>query len=348
MTAKTDSKSDRLFGLQYLRAVAAIGVVAFHGSEAAGFPIYAGATGVDIFFVLSGFLMVEITNDRSRPAAFLRNRIERVVPLYWIATTAMLACGLAGYFRGDLTLPNTIGSYLFIPIAHPTRGGLPLLTVGWTLNYEMMFYAIFALALFLPQRRRMPALSLVLAGIAAIGIAFHPHRPPASVWTDSIVLEFLAGTWIATLWRRDGPARPLLGWTMIAAGFLLLAPLAWLILETQRIAERAWLGIPAGLALLGTLQLERKGVREFRLPLLLGNASYSIYLWHIFVVQVVAAAAHHVAMPPWLIFTTSVAGGVTAGVLSYALLEKPIMAYFHRKRREGRGARHGQFAPIRL
>src|SRR5947209_976295 len=126
----------RLHNIQYLRGIAALGVVAFHAALTAGVPFRMGAFGVDIFFVISGFLMVAITNVNSRQAPFLRDRIVRVVPLYWIATLVVYLADRR-YTSGPDQL---VSSLMFIPRGHSADAPwfFPVLNVGWTLNYEML------------------------------------------------------------------------------------------------------------------------------------------------------------------------------------------------------------------
>ncbi len=124
-----------------------------------------GFAGVDVFFVISGFIMWSISARESRPAAFMVNRIVRITPLYWLATGVMIFGALAGLFpRVVLTPDHIVNSLLFIPHVSPSNHQVwPLLVQGWTLNYEMFFYALFALTLFAP--RALQAL-LCVAGIA--------------------------------------------------------------------------------------------------------------------------------------------------------------------------------------
>lgn len=142
----------RLFGLQYLRGLAACAVVAYHAADRAQRPFAAGETGVDLFFVLSGFLMWAITDAHSRPGQFLIDRAKRIVPSYWIVTSVMLAGAIAGLFPAvRLTVTHIVTSYAFIPSISPSNGQVwPLLVPGWTLNYEAGFYLLFGAALCLP------------------------------------------------------------------------------------------------------------------------------------------------------------------------------------------------------
>ena len=180
----------QLQGIQALRAIAALLVVFGHAAHEAeaiaarvGVPaidpsfLYWGS-GVDIFFVISGFIMVHTSAELfGRPGAwriFLGRRIARIVPLYWLLTSLLLIGSL--FVPQLLNVPigdwqHILASYLFIP---SLRGGSeirPVMALGWTLNFEMFFYLLFAGAMFLPLRRGMAALAVTLLGLALIGMA---------------------------------------------------------------------------------------------------------------------------------------------------------------------------------
>src|SRR5215467_2504234 len=148
--------------IQFLRALAAAAVVAFHvrfdfvnnvsppGFLPAAFNL--GAAGVDLFFVISGFVMVysseSLFGRPNAPATFLLRRIVRIVPLYWLMTSVMLAYVLArGFGPSDASPQLALASYFFIPYRRPSGAMDPLYGIGWTLNYEMFFYVVFAVAM---------------------------------------------------------------------------------------------------------------------------------------------------------------------------------------------------------
>lgn len=129
-----------------------------------------GTSGVDLFFVISGFIVVVTTAGvDTKPFDFWRRRIVRVVPLYWLLTLLMVTVALIapGLFKTLKVAPETVlQSLLFIPHFSQSFSGVvwPLLVPGWTLNFEMFFYALFGLALILPPRYRLLVLTSVLAG----------------------------------------------------------------------------------------------------------------------------------------------------------------------------------------
>ena len=153
--------------IQILRGMAALFVVFFHVSEMLlqytdrqgifcrfASLWHTGAAGVDLFFIISGFVMVQSTRDKFQKngssSEFMLRRIIRIVPLYWLYTSVMLVLVLLPFTLKNQVFSGwyTVASYLFIPVLNPASGlDLPLLAPGWTLSYEMYFYLIFALLL---------------------------------------------------------------------------------------------------------------------------------------------------------------------------------------------------------
>lgn len=123
---------NKLLGIQYLRALAAVAVVCFHAASKENVNFLIGEAGVDVFFVISGFLMVAITTSETSPMEFVKNRIKRILPVYWIATTVMLFGVIFGMFpNAQLELWHVIASYLFLPAISPATGEIwPLLVPG--------------------------------------------------------------------------------------------------------------------------------------------------------------------------------------------------------------------------
>src|SRR5690606_35540078 len=135
-----------LYGIQYLRAFAALAVVVFHAAERTGMHFAIGAAGVDVFFVVSGFIMMAISDHRqTSPFIFLKNRLLRIAPNYWIVTGIMIIGAVAGLFPNmKLDFFHIMGSFFFFPVASPNAEQFwPVLVQGWTLNYEAFFYAVF-------------------------------------------------------------------------------------------------------------------------------------------------------------------------------------------------------------
>ena len=170
--------------IQYLRAIAAMMVVWHHAREQLPglkffFPSEFGPSGVDLFFVISGFIMVATTTGPGRPFNFIARRLIRVVPLYWLLTCTMVALAwkLPQLFRTiDLAPAHVLQSLLFIPHYSPSFPGMawPVLVPGWTLNFEMFFYAVFAATLSLAQPMRLWALAAVMSTLVIVGLSMGP------------------------------------------------------------------------------------------------------------------------------------------------------------------------------
>jgi exopolysaccharide production protein ExoZ len=207
--------------LQAARAIAAWLVVTDHAlleisGNAPDNPIthlawWLGGAGVYVFFVISGFIMVHISWESFRRRAastdFFRRRIIRIVPLYWLATIAALAAhkiwATHGTHAGWL---DVVRSLLFIPYFSGEDGWYPILPGGWTLNYEMMFYVVFALGLTLPRKAALPAVAMALLAL----IAFGPYSGIGAVayLASPIVVWFLLGMGLATVWHWQQFAEP--------------------------------------------------------------------------------------------------------------------------------------------
>ena len=330
------AQSDTLYPVQYLRAAAALVVMLFHVSvlsqETWGLdPLrvdYVGAAGVDLFFVISGFIMAMIV---ARPGRFdgreyWIRRIARVAPAHWVITCCVfvLAALVPSLFNSTTAdIAALLTSLLFLAVDTGNGSTVPLLVVGWTLNYEIYFYAIVAVTAGLFSDRRLVGASGVIICLALVGIVFQPAHPSLAFYTDPILLEFVFGILIFRTWRRTGSAglsfAPL---TVFALGALLLV-LQW---ERPLVDWRAFYwGVPAAAVLYGAL-----GALRFRSAFLarLGDWSYALYLTHLFVITLyikhVIPSDAMIALPwPAHYMIMTVAAFAAAGGY-YTLVEKPL------------------------
>ncbi len=349
--------AQKLDSIQILRAVAAISVVAVHAvtvaarsfaPQAAHFaPAHfrdlhrLGSAGVDIFFVISGFVMMYVHynqfGDRGAPRRFLARRIIRVVPLYWVLTgLAIVLLVLApdlSFDQSEIDLPWVIGSFLFIQV--PTHSGYiqPVVAPGWTLNFEMFFYAIFTLALLIPRRFAIPFIAGTFGLLLAIGLVF-PARPLwLTVWTGPLLMEFLAGVVLAIAYRR---ALPIFSWRigrlLIVLGVALFAMTVWSTPPWKGWLQALEWGIPATLVVWGTLSIELHPSLRVSLGKLLGDASYSIYLFQVFALPglalVLKAALRGHRIPVDLAAAILICGAVAVSVGCWYLIERPMTRFF--------------------
>lgn len=339
-----------IINLQILRAAAAF-LVFFHhfipniDRLFPGAKVYEfGAAGVDIFFVLSGFIMVLTTfNKDSDPIRFFVNRVVRIVPIYWIMTLAIVSLFLIG-FRPigvlDLQFSYIWKSLFFIPF---TRNGLwePILSVGWTLNFEMFFYALFAFLLIFPNfRLRILLLVTVLMCLVGTGMLF-TLNPYLEYYTSPVILDFALGAGFGVFYvsrRANFSSGNRAGaWLLIATGALLIAVTgSGLGLSSSHNILRPMTWGLAGLLLIyGCVLLEENGfVAKNKILISLGNASYSIYLVHNLMIQVSEKAVSQFLAPGLVALGMMIVGALVLttifGWASYKFIESPINQSYRR------------------
>ena len=259
--ARAVGRSPELASIQALRAIAALAVAIAHtyplvGIEfgIAGYPtLITGAAGVDLFFVISGFIMVYASEDLfeqpGAPRTFFLRRLIRIVPLYWLVTTVLLVYLLLRY-RSLLehTPVTVVASYFFIPTYNSAGPMAPVLPVGWTLNYEMFFYLVFAGGLLLKRTVAVIVLSALLTAFGLWGRQL-ALPVPLSILADPIILEFVFGMLVALAYREGLKLPQAAALGLIAVGFgALAASAAWDLASISRVI--IW-GIPSACLVAG-------------------------------------------------------------------------------------------------
>jgi exopolysaccharide production protein ExoZ len=337
----------RLSSIQMLRAAAALSVALFHACQWSHIDFAVGAAGVDVFFVISGFVLWSACETRPVSAgAFLLARAERILPLYWIVTLAVAAVAL--WRPQALPIVHLQGrhlllSLLLVPHDDPVGGPFPLLPTGWTLTYEAFFYAVMAIALAGPRDRRWTILAGVLLAASAVGFGYHGWY---TLLANPLLLEFLAGAALARAWARGRLERlpAPLGWGLIAGGLALLLAQQVGGLRDDFLRPFVW-GPPAVMIVAGALKLEADGRvgsgRIARAFVTQGDASYSLYLMQAPVIAVFAWLTP--AWPATVRAPLSLALAILMGWLCWAALERPLGSALRRlhhlpaAHRRGRG-----------
>ena len=323
----------QIISLQYLRGFAAVAVCIHHFSEAFEYKIHVGAAGVDVFFVISGFVMALVTEALVSPVRFVTDRLVRIVPMYWLCTVFLFACVLAkpNLFPMDSSdTSHFLKSVFFIPHIAPSGTTYPLITQGWTLIYEMFFYAIFACALWLSQAHRIAIATTSIFILVGIGALLQSDNLFVSTYTSPLMIEFVAGLWLFLAYKRG--AMP----SAVLSIVLVVVSLAWFVVaEFVRPDNRAFdFGIPAFLLVTGSLGLE-KYIKIKPLLLEIGDSSYSIYLTHWFSLLFVRLLAQKLGVYGWPVIVASVPSAVILGIAAHKLIEAPInrtlKAAFRRK-----------------
>jgi exopolysaccharide production protein ExoZ len=348
----------KLIHLQVLRAIAASLVVADHGFSdlvnrgipATGYlksGYLLGHLGVTAFFVLSGLIMMRQSADLfgtpRGPFVFAYRRLIRIVPMYWIATL----CYFSSSIRRDLLHPvkELLISLVFLPnFIHPVDRLEPVLGQGWTLNYEMFFYLLFALSLFLPRRKGILFLLIVPELLAAIG---HSYAFPIAgmsssllnFYTDQLIVLFARGVLIGA-WETESRSTFRLKLPFSPA-YLLLIPAVLLLAMPYRLGRfQSWefLSLTSILVVL-CCTLVDNGIPGpiLRAMVLLGDASYSTYLFHLFAYPVAIPLAikitQHLHKGPLVMLLMVALAIVVAnliGLLIHLAIERPITRAFKR------------------
>lgn len=337
MTIATKPESGQIVELQYLRALAVVLVVIGHthqtegrllGDQLLGGFAYFGFSGVDVFFVISGFIIHHLYGRVSglRPRFFFA-RLNRIFPLYWVYTAIAVAGYLSIFGDGPGTAvhdKNWLASITLFPVGYP-----PILPVGWTLTHELYFYLVYALFLAVPARWRSWAV-LAWAGLTLGGLfGLAEGRAP---WIGLVIspfnLLFLAGALIARFADR------LLAWKFAALALASAGAalgLAWTAaygLEgLDDPATRVPVFAPFAIGTVWAVLAWRP-----RLPALaarIGDWSYACYLGHILVLDILARI-----LAPYLsgtifaspvYYTLGMLGSLVLAWFGHRFIERPLL-----------------------
>lgn len=328
-----------IISIQVLRFVAAFMVVLFHAHVAlvgklpnhiAGQVDHAfevGASGVHIFFVISGFVMV-YTSIRSRlnSIGFLKRRLIRIYPIYWVVFVAYV---VAHQLLGS-PYQHSAGEIGLASLLFPGFSAL-VIGPGWTLSFEMYFYLCFALALVAGVRNGLLALSIFYVLSVLIGRTLQVS--PGQVLTDSLLLEFVAGAWLGVAYSRGFAVSQRTGAAFVMVAVVLFGSGFWL--DYHSVPSIVSWGIPSLLLVTGALAFEPK-LRSSRGRFFgrLGDSSYLLYLSHVLIIDLFLAtpiallngseySAVVIALPFALACTAIAAGG-------YRTIELPLLKLLKR------------------
>ena len=344
----------KLLGVEAVRGIAALMVVLFHagvllsGPKDYGRPPFAGAfssgrAGVDVFFVLSGFIITFIhTADIGRPGrlvSFARKRLLRIYPSYWVCTLILLAIMLISPTpdRREHHPGFILSSLLLLP-----RMAEPLLGPGWSLRHELLFYGLFALSL-LNRRLGAVVLTVWFAAITANIVAITATGSPlagglAGAWLFApFNIEFLAGMGVTALVLRWRVPFPLMLLTAGIGLFLLCATAETRAGDALNVWPPLHVGYAAATALVLVGLVARERASGLRVPaalVALGDASYALYLLHIIVIMLGVFVLRHlrpiVALPLDAACPALVLAAVITALLFTRTVERPMLAFLRR------------------
>jgi exopolysaccharide production protein ExoZ len=267
--------------VQLLRGAAATSTVCAHVYP--NFTVC--AAGVDIFFAISGFVIVisseRLLGAKHAPLVFLRQRLIRIVPIYWLATMFAL------WMLGSIHPATVAASLFFVPhINEYSATVLPVLSVGWTLNLEMFFYVLFALALTVCGRMDAVIFSIVtvLLGLTVFGASRGLPYAFAVYWTSPTTLEFAFGMVIALAFRADFRLSPTGGAAIAIAALAILMTFG--NLDTQPLGwwRLAVWGVPSAMIVMSSALVNWNLGVFAPVASLVGAASYAVCVTHQFTI----------------------------------------------------------------
>ena len=334
--------ASKLNNIQGLRAYAALSVVFFHSGYLLPHILAFGFYGVDVFFVISGFIMAGICD--LRPQKFFLRRAIRIIPLYWVATLAIFCLALARPMLLKATHPNVgqlVKSLLFIPFMKEDGLLQPLLFVGWSLNYEMYFYVLLALALlFVSGRRATFAVAAIVTVVPWLLLSLHSSSAIVKFYASPLPLEFAMGIGVYYVARAISiPTARKLRWPLLALSAFVVAELIVYFTVPLPYFPPDWVGfgIPSVVLVL-TAALMSKCGWDLRAGwiILLGDASYAIYLLHPYILYF----QERVLAKRWPVlscehnFFGMMLGVTLVCVIScaaYLYLEKPLVDWLARR-----------------
>jgi exopolysaccharide production protein ExoZ len=343
-TGSAPTPRQNFSGVQFLRFFSAMLVVLTHstGSIAermlgTGYDDYwrGGMVGVHTFFVISGFVMMVSTASLARrenaAAYFLKMRVIRVVPMYWAATTAKIAASLllpklaAGT---SLAVGFLACSYLFIPVRNGNGDLLPVLTVGWTLAFEMFFYLLFSLALYL-RVSPFRFVNAIFFAMLLLGVFWKPPHDALAFFFSPLLLDFTLGM-IIGLGVQRGICLPV----PVCVAVIVVATVLLFGLDHAALGMPFFTSALPAMLLVGGFVFGDAAISRFLPALLprLGDSSYSLYLSHPFVVPAVTVILVKLGMNDPLVALLIIAiASVVIGHLIYLLIERHLLEFLKKR-----------------
>lgn len=340
-SAQETLQASRVLSIQYLRAIAALMVVAYHAASRVeeDLPSFVttnmdlGHAGVDLFFVISGFIIWTIGGTTTRsPGDFLVRRIVRIAPPYWFATLLWVSLVfILGANWASLEPSHVLRSLLFVPHWSPTfeDSFWPVLVPGWTLIFEAFFYLLFSVVLVFRQHR-LAIVAAIIASLVLLGAVLNLSSAPMVAYTSPLLLEFLAGVLLAELCRHYRFDRVTAG-LLIGTGILVIAVLGEFVTTNQTSWSRPLIfGLGSVLVVCGFVNLEDQMPR-WRFLERLGDGSYATYLFHIPILVILLAVWDRMPWAgtsegAWGYFAMGLGLSVIAGIWGFERIERPLQA----------------------
>jgi exopolysaccharide production protein ExoZ len=326
-------------GIQAMRGIAALAVVFGHSvtmrtGMGISIPV-ANATvgifqcGVDIFFVISGFIIASTASEigaqdgRRGVIRFAYKRAARIYPVYWVVLAIAI---VVSYWVA--TGPGHLTAHLNFRHVFLAQANNWFVPPAWTLFYEMNFYAAIALCILLSPKYIIELAVLGVCALAILGLSPLPRLP--GVMGSPLTLEFGFGVIIAFITRRGIKQ---LGPICLFGSGMLFALGAYCEVMEKPVSETTRLltfGIAAALLIYSIVAAELNGTTFSRALQYPGDISYSLYIWHFLIFTILAtpaASAYLSWLPGQVQISIWIAAVVVVSAVSYEIIEKPTPRY---------------------
>ncbi|TDQ10001.1 acyltransferase family protein [Pedobacter metabolipauper] len=305
-----------------------------------------GAIGVDLFFAISGFIMTIVAPAYTKPGGwkkFFAKRIIRIVPLYYLLSgiDALLTVYLQ---HKHISFEVAIKTLIFIPVFDQGHFVTPLISVGWSLSFEVYFYALIGIVLLL-KKRINEVLLVILVILSGTGLLLNDAGPLLKFLTSPMLLEFGFGILCGMLYKwfnttdMEVGRKKMISIVLTGTGLILMLGSIFLnstykfyhpnvITDDNFIAFYrvvVW-GLPAAIFMLGVIFLERSFKKDVPVVLILsGDASYSCYLIHGMIYPIVASVFKYLSLGPTLYLITIVPVCIGISIVFYQIVERPMV-----------------------
>lgn len=327
-----------IFSVQYMRAIAALMVVCTHtawkGEQYSTNPMYwfnIGGVGVDLFFIISGYIMCHtIFNKKLNVVDFIKARLVRIIPLYWVLTSVALCVYWVAPDKVNSSGGSTSVLYSFI--LFPTDSKY-LIQNGWTLSYEFYFYIIFSVGLFFAGFLRFLAPAVILLSLALFGYLVETGGIYFNFLTNSLLIEFAMGIFIFNI-HRAIVFNNSYSLILIIVSIVSLAYVNFFGGSGERVLDY---GVPCFLFFLAMINFESKfsilkNNTASSIMAKIGDSSYSIYLIHPFVLTGSSIVLNKLGFSVygWFFVSLLIINSVLAGLCCHVFLEKPMTEFIRR------------------
>ncbi len=339
-----------ILNIQVLRGLAALAVVFYHTDFRLNGNVHTDFQGVSIFFIISGFIMTYIIHNNADQ--FFTRRIIRIVPLYWILTlTAFVLFNIVipglwhisrypGLLKEALKIENLLilaKSFFFIPYQGAAAFGFPYLGVGWTLNLEMFFYLVLAFMLLFSKKWAPVSACLILIGIKIINFVTEDSLPILKFYGHAYTTFFILGVFSYYLWTVLNKSK-IINKQVVIVPIGVITTSCFLALNAGYFGDyNVYLSyfMPFSLVLIALLLYSTYIQWTWKPVLILGDASYALYLCHTVWLEMQTSLANQI---PILNFKHSLIGVIVAlfisclvAVFIHNKIEKPVIEMLRQK-----------------